>query len=340
METENVKKTSSDSITQVDPPTNTAQGSNDEEIVEKNGPTNSVVWRYFGYLKSDKRQSSVHCRLCRKHVPTKTGNTTNLFYHLKQCHTLEHTECKHLQSQIKASTGGPSKTTTSVMPMQQQTVVSAFSAAMPYNKKTKRHGDITNAITYFIGKDMMPINTVENDGFKRLIKVLDPRYQLPGRKHFSHTALPQLYTECREKVENELQSVSYFATTSDLWSSRTSEPYLSLTAHFIDNDWNLKSKCLQTAYFPEDHTGEIMALGLAEALASWGLSEAKQVCITTDSGTNIVKATSINNWTRLQCFGHVLHSAVGKLMRRILYLLRLKLHIQLRQTARMSLKSH
>lgn len=111
--------------------------------------------------------------------------------------------------------------------------------------------------------------------------------------------------------------MSYFATTSDLWSSRTSEPYLSLTAHYIDQDWNLKSKCLQTAYFPVDHTGEAIALGLSDALESWGLSEDKQVCITTDSGTNIVKATSLNNWTRLQCFGHRLHSAVGKLQSRI-----------------------
>ncbi|XP_041841381.1 E3 SUMO-protein ligase ZBED1-like isoform X2 [Melanotaenia boesemani] len=172
--------------------------------------------------------------------------------------------------------------------------------------------DITNAIAYCLAKDMLPINTVENQGFRQLIKVIDPRYQLPGRKHFSQTALPKLYSQCREIVEKELQSVSYFATTSDMWSSRTSEPYLSLTAHYIDQDWNLKSKCLQTSYFPDDHTGEVIALGLSEALASWGLSEEKQVCITTDSGTNIVKAASLNNWTRLQCFGHRLHSAVEK----------------------------
>ncbi|KAL3991353.1 troponin I, fast skeletal muscle [Sarotherodon galilaeus] len=158
---------------------------------------------------------------------------------------------------------------------------------------------------------MLPINTVKNEGFKQLIKVMDPHYQLPGRKHFSQTALPKLYRECHEAVE-ELQTVSFFATTSNMWSSRTSEPYPSLTAHYIDQDWNLKSKCLQTAYLPDDHTGEVTALGLSEALASWGLSEDKQVCITTDSGTNIVKTTSLNNWTRLQCFRHRLHSGIEK----------------------------
>nr|XP_024661555.1 zinc finger BED domain-containing protein 1-like [Maylandia zebra] len=285
---------------------NTDDSSNAEEIVERKGRKSSVVWRYFGYLKSDKKQSSTHCKLCRQHVPTKTGNTTNLFHHLKQCHPQEHAQS------LTESANLSSKTTGGIPAKQQQSIESAFSSVLPYDKKAKRHSDITNAIAYCLAKDMLPINTVENEGFKQLIKVLDPRYQLPGRKHFSQIALPMLYRECREAVEKELQTVSFFATTSDMWSSRTSEPYLSLTAHYIDQDWNLKSKCLQAAYLPDDHTGEVIALGLSEALASWGLSEDKQVCITTDSGTNIVKATSLNNWTRLQCFGHRLHSAIEK----------------------------
>lgn len=303
-----------------DNPTATASlSSKVEDIVDKKGVSTSAVWKYFGFLKSDKKQSSVRCKLCRRPVPTKSGNTTNMFHHLKQYHPLEHTECKKIQSQTSAGkvsrpprTSEACASTSVAATQQQQTIVSAFSSTVPYDKKTKRHKDITNAIAYCIAKDMLPISTVENKGFNKLIKVIDPRYDLPGRKHFSRTVLPRLYAECREMVEKELQTVSYFATTSDMWSSRTSEPYMSLTIHFIDKEWNLQSKCLQTAYFPEDHTGEIIAPGLVEALASWGLSEDRQVCITTDSGSNIVKATSLNNWTRLQCFGHRLHSAIGK----------------------------
>lgn len=161
---------------------------------------------------------------------------------------------------------------------------------------------------------MMPLSTVEKDGFRKLIKVLDPRYELPGRKYFSQTALPQLYYECRRKLEIHLKDVKYFATTTDLWSSRTSEPYMSLTIHFIDEEWALHSKCLQTVYFPEDHTGEIISQGLEDALKSWGLREDRQVCITTDNGANIVKAVSLKGWSRLQCFGHRLHLAIGKFM--------------------------
>uniref|UniRef100_A0A9J7ZG55 Uncharacterized protein n=1 Tax=Cyprinus carpio carpio TaxID=630221 RepID=A0A9J7ZG55_CYPCA len=197
----------------------------------------------------------------------------------------------------------------------QKSIVSSFVAITPYEKSSKRSKDITRAVSYFLAKEMMPLSTVEQDGFRKLVKVLDSRYELPGRKYFSKTALPQLYEECREKLENNLRNVKYFATTSDLWSSRTSEPYMSLTIHYIDEEWCLQSRCLQTAYFPDDHTAEILSAGLEDALASWGLSEDRQVCITTDNGANIVKAVSLKNWTRLQCFGHRLHLAIEGSMR-------------------------
>ncbi|KAK1897504.1 Zinc finger BED domain containing protein 4 [Dissostichus eleginoides] len=41
--------------------------------------------------------------------------------------------------------------------------------------------------------------------------------------------------------------------------------------------------CLQTSYFPDDHTGEVIAQGLQDSLASWKLREDRLVCMTTDS---------------------------------------------------------
>ena len=163
-----------------------------EEIVEKKTQRSSAFWRYFGYLASDKRQSNPVCKLCRKQVPTKTDNTTNLSDHLKQCHPSEHAEL-----QTETRTNVPLTTRRLAQP-QQQTVVAAFASAMAYDKKTKRHNDITNTITYFVAKDMLPISTVEKLGFKQLIKVINLRYQLPGRKHFSQTALPKLYMQRRD----------------------------------------------------------------------------------------------------------------------------------------------
>lgn len=67
-----------------------------------------------------------------------------------------------------------------------------------------------------------------------------------------------------------------------------------------------------TVYFPDSHTSENIARVLHEVLASWDLKEVRQVCITTDNGANVVRATELNNWVRLQCFGHRLHLAISK----------------------------
>ena len=50
-----------------------------------------------------------------------------------------------------------------------------------------------------------------------------------------------MYEEYREKVEASLSSADYYdyyKSTTDLWSSRTTEPYLSLTVHYINSDWD------------------------------------------------------------------------------------------------------
>nr|XP_023678533.1 zinc finger BED domain-containing protein 4-like [Paramormyrops kingsleyae] len=104
--------------------------------------------------------------------------------------------------------------------------------------------------------------------------------------------------------------MQFFSATTDLWSSRTMQPYLSLTVHFINDDWALRSICLQTAYFPDDHTGDLIAQGLKDSLSAWNLAEDRLVCMTTDSGTDMIKALSNNKWPNLQCFGHRLHNAI------------------------------
>ncbi|KAK6195114.1 hypothetical protein SNE40_000606 [Patella caerulea] len=86
---------------------------------------------------------------------------------------------------------------------------------------------------------------------------------------------------------------TFYAATTDLWSSKTVAPYMSYTVHYINNDWQLMTRHLQTMYTPEDHTGSILANGLKETLELWDLKEEFQVCVTTDNGSNIIKVMGV-----------------------------------------------
>ena len=47
------------------------------------------------------------------------------------------------------------------------------------------------------------------------------RYTLPGHQHFSRFAMPALYNELVKQVKCELLGAKWFATTTDMWMSRS-----------------------------------------------------------------------------------------------------------------------
>lgn len=282
------------------------EDSGQAQLVEKKGRKSSVIWDHYGFEEKDDEQKRIICKICRKVVSAPDANTSNLFAHLKAKHRVIHdTTIKKKQKIDRANVASTSKTT-------QSSIQGTLYNATQYATNSERHKALTESIGYFLAKDMQAINAVEGEGFKKMVHEFDKRYALPSRHYFSRNVLPAMYEKCREKVAKQVLEADHFAATTDLWSSRTTEPYISLTVHFIDNDFNLKVKCLQTAFMPEDHTGQNIADVLRESLAQWRLNESKLVCITTDNAANVNLASQINKWMRLQCFGHRLHLAIGE----------------------------
>ncbi|XP_030012474.1 zinc finger BED domain-containing protein 1-like [Sphaeramia orbicularis] len=282
------------------------QAAQEEALLPKRGGT-SVIWIHFGFKRSDTEQKTAICKLCYKTIPAPDANTTNLFYRLKKVHEKEYIRIQKIRAKPSCGTAGASCEKKNYS---QPKIKQSFAQGTPYEKTSQRHKQITCAISRYICKGMAPVHVVEKDSFRDLVKVLDPRYVMPGRKHFSKVELPRLYDACRAKVEKDVCSVVHYALTTDLWTSRATQPYMSVTIHFISKDWTLCARCLQTLYFPDDHTGVMLAQGLRDTLESWGLQECHLVCVTTDNATNNISAMELNEWERLQCFGHRLQLAI------------------------------
>ena len=45
------------------------------------------------------------------------------------------------------------------------------------------------------------------------------------------------------------------ALTTDIWTIRATEAYITVMVHFITNDWPMESKVPSTCEIPERHTG-------------------------------------------------------------------------------------
>lgn len=117
-------------------------------------------------------------------------------------------------------------------------------------RSANRATTITKSIGVFIEKDMRPYSVVENKGFQHMINFLEPRYDLPSRVHFSEKVITKLYEEIKAEVESELKSAEFVALTSDGWTSRSTERYVTVTPHFIQ-EWNIKKYVLQTRRMDE-----------------------------------------------------------------------------------------
>ncbi|XP_057713979.1 E3 SUMO-protein ligase ZBED1-like [Corythoichthys intestinalis] len=267
----------------------------DDELVPKRGNRSSTVWLWFGFKTSDIDQKTVICKTCRRQIATSDSNTSNLFYHLKTRHEALYLESLRMRESVIGAPQPQSNGLKKVPKARKETLGK-------YDEQSRRHREITEAICEFlVSEERASLDTVRKKGFRELIKTLEPRYNLPDPKHFTDVQLPRMYEECRSKVTEELKSVEYYALTCRV----ITPPYVSLTVHFINHDWILRSRCLQTSYFPEDRTVAGMSSVVKEVLESWDLREDMLVCVTADNATR-----DDHEWNRLQCFGRHLQMAI------------------------------
>jgi len=107
-----------------------------------------------------------------------------------------------------------SSTVTGTEDESQRTLEDSFPATATMLESSRRAKDITNAIGYFVAKDMM------TTGFKWLVRVLEPRYVIPHRKTFTDKIIPAMYNSLRDDCVGPLvTSATSFALTADCWTS-------------------------------------------------------------------------------------------------------------------------
>lgn len=261
----------------------------------------SPVWDHFGFpVNYDKGQRQVDktkaaCRHCSALIGYVSGNTSNMITHLKR---------HHANVNITAT-----RKKTSVV---QTLLPSSFK--QPLLGSSDRAKAVTNAIGVFIAADLRPYSVVENEGFKHMMKVIEPRYEVPSRPHFSQKVMPALYEKVKTAVIHDLANASAIALTTDTWTSRATESYLTVTAHHITPDWNMVSHVLQTRPLYEQHTSTNLAGELKQAVLEWKLERPGTIIpVTTDNARNIVNSVSeAGLGPQIGCFAHTINLASQK----------------------------
>ncbi|XP_037509357.1 zinc finger BED domain-containing protein 4-like [Rhipicephalus sanguineus] len=167
-----------------------------------------------------------------------------------------------------------------------------------------------------IARDLQPYEFVENKGFQDLIRDLQPQYKIPHRTTFSRTVIPELYRRTVDSLKTQIASdiakgLESLAFTTDMWTSRANQGYISLTCHYMTQDFAVKAFTLACCHLQESHTAVNIQACLTEIVKEWSLDlSTVPVYVVTDNGRNIRAAVRQMEWIPLQCLGHTLQLAI------------------------------
>ena len=156
-----------------------------------------------------------------------SGNTANLRYHLELNH---HTQFLLLQTKEKEKDQSSTST--------QKSVKDLFVQATPLPTSSTRWNHLTESVCYFIAKNMQPIDTIDDKGFRKVLQQFEPRYTPPDYKTVSTKYLPRMFQTEKDRIKKLLDPVSFYACTTDLWTSRAQHSYISLTVHYLDGNFD------------------------------------------------------------------------------------------------------
>lgn len=246
------------------------------------------IWAHFGFYeitgKHELDKTHAVCKVCHTKIKY-LGNTTNLRNHVSRFHSEKLTPATVKERPDPA----------------QPRIDEKLSILPPNAEKAKR---ITQSVAAFIAKDLRPYSVVENSGFRHLLKTLEPRYKLPSRSHFTD----KVYNETKGQVMASMSQASRVAITCDSWTSVATESYLTVTVHYVNEDWQILSHVLQTRAVYESHTGAHLAELLSHVVEEWQLSE-KDVVLVTDNASNMIVAAQVGKFPHVKCFAHKLNLA-------------------------------
>ncbi|KAM0901986.1 hypothetical protein ACQ4PT_019543 [Festuca glaucescens] len=147
-----------------------------------------------------------------------------------------------------------------------------------------------------LGQSSLRFNSqdqVDHAGFRRFVTALQPLFKMVTRNTIRKDIFDNYREERKKAMEYMATNRSRVAITTDMWTSDNQKKgYMAITAHFIDDNWILRSVVMRFIYVPTPHTAEVIAEQLYEALVAWNLDE-KLSAVTVDNCTSNDKAIDL-----------------------------------------------
>ena len=175
--------------------------------------------------------------------------------------------------------------------------------------------EITRAIGLMLASDYLPYNFVEGQGFQALMKLVVPQYHIPSRTTFSRSIVPTMYKNLKReiiyRITTEFVGMPSYCFSTDIWSSRALDSYISFCLIYLTADFQMRSYTLENKPFVA-HTGEAILESLEKSIEDWSLPRAVPINVLRDNGSNMSAAMNMSqNFMDLPCFAHTLQLSIN-----------------------------
>ncbi|WOK98015.1 zinc finger BED domain-containing protein RICESLEEPER 2-like [Canna indica] len=199
-------------------------GNDDTTTPEKKKRKTSKVWNEFTVVVMKDGTKKNQCNYCRARLAYQnTGSTTHLNRHMLTCGVRLATISGKTQQVLALPTMEPDGRIGNL-------------TSFRYDKEKVR-----DILAKMIIVHEYPFRMVEHAFFQLLMKTLNPKFESMSRVTVRSDCM-KIYALEKKKIKALLGSVDRISLTSDLWTSNQTIGYMCLTAHFLDNDWNLQKR--------------------------------------------------------------------------------------------------
>ncbi|KAG8388231.1 hypothetical protein BUALT_Bualt02G0104300 [Buddleja alternifolia] len=137
----------------------------------------------------------------------------------------------------------------------------------------------------------------EHEHFEDFLSSLNPNFQLPCRNTIRSDVI-DVYREEKVKVQTLLDGLSCkMSLTTDIWTSDHSRvAYCCLTAHFIDDEWELQKKILSFKKIPYPHDGDNLFNFMKENILEWNLDKKIFSVVVDNASSNDSMMRKLREW--------------------------------------------
>lgn len=220
-------------------------------ILKRKRRLTSPVWNQFQFLDELDSQGNLMCKCkkCPKIFKAESKNGTgNLIRHLGKC---KGKSLRDIGQYILQSNSG-----------------SLTSRIPEFNSN-----DFRQLIAIAIAKHNLPLQLVEYEAIRNCFSYLNPDVKFFVRNTIKSDII-RMYGKEKEKLVVLLKNTcGRISLTSDCWTSVTTDGYISLTAHFVDENWQLQKRILNFSFLPPPHTGVAMSVKVTNMLTEWGIEK-------------------------------------------------------------------